>query len=394
MDKAFAGDDNAPNLSEWRRLMRGLILFSVSLVSLVFCLACENECAVQVELLAACEQERQALQVELGSTIEKLQQAGLCEDLRTAVVQLTAKADELPAALEQLQTCQEEKESIKQNKAFSSLPILELPIGKQRQENLKRQQTEIDHEMEQIDQLANPSVLYVLEPKGAVILESADLDANELGKIPYGEKVTILQRAGQMKSSVGAISDGFIVGEHNGVKGFIFGGFLSRLPALESGQSLEDYLALISGDPTGKIELNSRQKGAKPFFARYQFDNFETASFSIHSTGAATFRAKGKKCSGEGAIIPALSLNEAFLLLRLVESKGNTSLAGLLPIENTETTDDPLGIEKKSKSNPVTYTYTFDENQIVFASKKNGSVSRRFVMMQDGAILLATEVCR
>jgi hypothetical protein len=161
--------------------------------------------------------------------------------------------------------------------------------------------------------------LNVLARSGLVLKDAPNSGVKTLGVVPYGEQVSVLEdKAEKIKFKMGGINGYWILAKYGDITGYIFDGFLSRLPAPpEDRYSLEHYVdeKLARGDKREKIVINFYDSGSHSVLEVQKCRN-----------GAILEMHQGWESRSEILRIPHIRLEEGFLIAKLFADKslGNT----------------------------------------------------------------------
>lgn len=162
---------------------------------------------------------------------------------------------------------------------------------------------------------------------GLKMRKQPDPKSEQVGIIPYGKKIKVLQRTRTSFSSDG-ISGNWVLAEYNQVKGYIFDGYLSRLPAPEReyANDLGEYLDPYFGERKMKTVYYSAR---------------EVMNITFGSSGMVVLLAGEAETDNASLIhwIPGVSMREVFLLLQnlvykdfMVTHVNDKSLPAPLPL--------------------------------------------------------------
>ena len=156
--------------------------------------------------------------------------------------------------------------------------------------------------------------MYVAAKTGLSIREKPDAGAKVLDKIPYGTKITLIQSEEEMKSIV---TEG-VLGywqkvKYNNKTGYIIDSYLFPWapPKLTTVKEMKNYLSQITVPFGSKLVVKSGN--------RY---NLEEGGWEVHKqlykNGAEWQRHIGYEYGSDVYFLPGFSLQQGFLLLRLI----------------------------------------------------------------------------
>ncbi|HEY5750410.1 MAG TPA: SH3 domain-containing protein [Chryseolinea sp.] len=160
--------------------------------------------------------------------------------------------------------------------------------------------------------------LYVWANDGLVMRKEPKFDSPSLMKLDYGTAIVVIEKTGEEKEFVVAstlyrnqktlpgisVFGGFVKIHYEGVEGFIFDGFLSRLAPLHDQESLDDYFKRIYG----QLQTVDRSKKISEYVG-YRFKRI------IYKSGIISEAEGGESWGRHLYFIPDISVNEAYLLI-------------------------------------------------------------------------------
>lgn len=152
--------------------------------------------------------------------------------------------------------------------------------------------------------------LNVLKPSGLELKDAPDIGAKTLVVVPYGKYVSIGEdKNGLFPFEVEGITGHWVLAGYEEFKGYIFDGYLSRLPAPpEDCNSLEEYVdeKLAAADKRVNIQINPWDSGV-----------YWALQLQKCRLGAVLRIDLGFEDSRETLEIPNISLTEGFLIAKL-----------------------------------------------------------------------------
>lgn len=156
--------------------------------------------------------------------------------------------------------------------------------------------------------------LNVLKPSGLELKDAPDIRAKTLVVVPFGKCISIGEdKNGLFPLEVEGITGHWVLAGYEKFKGYIFDGYLSRLPAPpEDCSSLEQYVdkKLAAADKKVNIQINPWDSGG---YWALQLQNCRL--------GAVLRIDFGLEDSRETLEIPNISLAEGFLIAKLCTGK-------------------------------------------------------------------------
>lgn len=179
----------------------------------------------------------------------------------------------------------------------------------------------------------------VMVPAGLKMRKQPDPKSEQVGMIPYGKRIKILNRT-RTTYSVEGITGHWVMVEYNRVKGYVFDGFLSRLAAPEGDGycDLGEYLEPLFGERKTKT---------------LWFSSRELMNITFGSSGMVALLAGIAETDNASLVywIPGVTMREVFLLLQSLVYKE----------------DKVLSVNDKPLTTPVSLAaldFPGDQNQI------------------------------
>ncbi len=156
--------------------------------------------------------------------------------------------------------------------------------------------------------------MYVAAKTGLSIREKPEVGAKVLDKIPYGTKITVLEYGEEKKS----ITTEGMLGywqkvKYNNKTGFIIDSYLFPWapPKLATVKEMKNYLAQVTVPFGGKLTVKSGT-----------MNNIEEAGWQVtkqlYKNGAEWHKHLGYEYGSDVYFLPGFSLQQGFLLLRLI----------------------------------------------------------------------------
>jgi len=183
------------------------------------------------------------------------------------------------------------------------------------------------------DETTTPQSAYSASKAPLNLRKEASVTSESLAKIAYGEKVIILRpHFGDLPVTVEGISADWFEIEYKGKHGYAPGPYLFPFPPpLAKTQTLEEYFSQVSkaNGQTVTSEYGLPESDEHQTIEKQLFKNgFEYHDASFYESGYKTY------------FIPALNLQQGFLLLRLIpQFKYVFAPTDSFPEKSTEETD-------------------------------------------------------
>lgn len=154
--------------------------------------------------------------------------------------------------------------------------------------------------------------LYVAAKSGLSIREKPDPAATVIGKIPYGTKVSITYPEEAVKISTEGMEGEWVKVTYAGKSGFIVNSYLLSMPPPKTGTgTMKQYMAQISSPFGSRLVVKDGS------FDQLEEGGSETIK-QLYKNGAEWQEFHGYEYGGSAYLLPNLSLNEGFLLMRLI----------------------------------------------------------------------------
>ena len=165
---------------------------------------------------------------------------------------------------------------------------------------------------------------------GSNMRDKPDAKATKLATIPNGAKVTVQANIGlkipfEVEEFKGFVVKGYwLLVKYGNTEGFVFDGFLSRLPAVTKNDTLgiEEYFDKNIGKIGGKYEVRFREEGAdsmryaKPN-EKYNLDKYDELGFKQkYKNGVVLSYSMGEGGGGYNIELPNGTLYEGYYLIK------------------------------------------------------------------------------
>lgn len=93
-----------------------------------------------------------------------------------------------------------------------------------------------------------PDSMYVIAPSGLLLRNEANLQSDQLAKMPYGTLVRVLQRPENSTIEVANIEGNMIQIKYNDITGYAFNGYLTRFKVPQNLESTSNYAERLMAD--------------------------------------------------------------------------------------------------------------------------------------------------
>lgn len=154
---------------------------------------------------------------------------------------------------------------------------------------------------------------YTAAKQGLSIREKPDASSKVLEKIGYGQKITILA---DTSTAVSINTEGFIGYwwkiKYNNKIGYVVSTYLLPAPPPKAGtKSIKEYFAQVS-----------QVAGSKVVVKKGSFNNIEESGYQLtkqlYKNGMEWYETQGYEYGGETYMLPDFTIEQCFLLLRLI----------------------------------------------------------------------------
>lgn len=93
-----------------------------------------------------------------------------------------------------------------------------------------------------------PNFMYVIAPSGLLLRKEDNLDSEQVGKMPYGASVEVLDRPDNQPIKVAGIEDHMIQVRYNDITGYAYNGYLTRFKVPQRKETPERYASRLQED--------------------------------------------------------------------------------------------------------------------------------------------------
>jgi hypothetical protein len=110
-----------------------------------------------------------------------------------------------------------------------------------------------------------PNLMYVIAPSGLLLRKEDNLDSEQMGKMPYGASVKVLDRPDNKSITVSGIADHMIQVKYSDITGYAYNGYLTRFKVPQQKETPEHYANRIKEDfpkvsaSSGNVEKDKTQ---------------------------------------------------------------------------------------------------------------------------------------
>ncbi len=214
---------------------------------------------------------------------------------------------------------------------------------------------------------AQSKTVYNAFKAGLSLRETPSAKAAVIFKIPYGEKLTLIN---PFNDTVQVVNEGLIgywnLVEYKGKKGYVVGVYLLAIaPPKVTVKTMSDYFKQLSTPAGSAVTVKMGAQGNE-MYSTYKKQLFKNG-FEIHEAG---FYESGYNTY----FLPELTMQEGFIIARLIpEFKDAFSSADIFPTENKKTKVKHQGYDS--------------EKEIIIQKNNGNSWSEKIIVnYEDGAL--------
>ncbi|HYH16799.1 MAG TPA: SH3 domain-containing protein [Flavisolibacter sp.] len=228
-------------------------------------------------------------------------------------------------------------------------------------------------------QKINPSFQYVAAKSGLIIREQAMQTAKVMGKIPYGEKINLIDDDDSRPITIDGFNGKWVKVTYNNVTGYIANCFLLPLPPPAPGIArLEAYLDKISTPVGPDVTVTYEYPG-----------DADALTKRLYKNGAEQHTHGVNEYASTITFLPYFTLQQAYLLVQLLQQYPEYVPANAFFPRNNQKTKLPYGeltvTVKKATSHADAAVTSID---LVYNGEGMGNYTLRFYCLDSGQAVI------